>query len=221
MEALQGRDGDKDDNSLLAVANLDLIKIPSQHASSRTKPWTASRPVPQKSMILRLGTASRLDDMGRCAPKIPQSPVSKTSLENCFYLRNLFLDVGRERCSARVARRSSGHDGQAIARTIFLCGNRISRRNEHLGFYIYSSRYSHLTGRDELQRSEGDLEIGGVGLEVEESLGDARFELGGVLPRGAVGSDLVKGLGAHFDGWFDYVIDDDGVEWCCEGRCNF
>jgi hypothetical protein len=58
VEALQGRDGDKDDNSLLAVANLDLIKIPSQHASSRTKPWTASRPVPQKSMILRLGTAS-------------------------------------------------------------------------------------------------------------------------------------------------------------------
>lgn len=26
MEALQGRDGDKDDDSLLAVANLDLIK---------------------------------------------------------------------------------------------------------------------------------------------------------------------------------------------------
>lgn len=35
VEALQGRDGDKDDNSLLAVANLDLIKIQSQHASSR------------------------------------------------------------------------------------------------------------------------------------------------------------------------------------------
>lgn len=28
MEALQGRDGDKDDNSLLAVADFDLIKIP-------------------------------------------------------------------------------------------------------------------------------------------------------------------------------------------------
>lgn len=67
------------------------------------------------------------------------------------------------------------------------------------------SRYSHLTGRDELQRSEGDLEIGGVGLEVVESLSDAGLKLGGVLPRGAVGSDLVKGLGAHFDGWFDYV----------------
>lgn len=62
VEALQGRDGDKDDNSLLAVANLDLVKIPSQHASSRTKPWTASRPVPQKSMILRLAPL-RPDDM--------------------------------------------------------------------------------------------------------------------------------------------------------------
>ena len=78
-------------------------------------------------------------------------------------------------------------------------------RNEHLGFFGYISRYSHLTGRDDLKRSEGDLEIGGVGLEVEESLSDAGLELGGVLPRGAVGSDLVKGLGAHFDGWFDYV----------------
>jgi hypothetical protein len=36
VEALQGRDGDKDDNSLLAVANLDLIRPSSQHASSRT-----------------------------------------------------------------------------------------------------------------------------------------------------------------------------------------
>lgn len=36
VEALQGRDGDKDDNSLLAVANLDLFQTKSQHASSRT-----------------------------------------------------------------------------------------------------------------------------------------------------------------------------------------
>ena len=53
VEARQGGDGDKDDNSLLAVANLDLFKIQSQHASSRTRPWTASRPVPQKSIVLR------------------------------------------------------------------------------------------------------------------------------------------------------------------------
>lgn len=36
VEALQGRDGDKDDNSLLAVANFDLFKTQNQHASSRT-----------------------------------------------------------------------------------------------------------------------------------------------------------------------------------------
>lgn len=36
VETLQGRDGDKDDYSLLAVANFDLIKTQSQHASSRT-----------------------------------------------------------------------------------------------------------------------------------------------------------------------------------------
>lgn len=36
METGQRRDGDKDDNSLLAVANFDLIKTQSQHASSRT-----------------------------------------------------------------------------------------------------------------------------------------------------------------------------------------
>ena len=83
---------------------------------------------------------------------------------------------------------------------------------EDLGFFCFSCSWcSHLTGRDELQRSQGNLEVGGVGLEVVESLGDARLELGGVLPRGAVGSDLVQGLGAHFDGWCDYVIDDDEV----------
>lgn len=42
MEALQGRDGDKDDNSLLAVANLDLFQTKSQHASSRNDMWVIS-----------------------------------------------------------------------------------------------------------------------------------------------------------------------------------
>jgi hypothetical protein len=55
VEALKGRDGDKDGNSLLAVADLDLYKIQSQQASSRRQdiccemcvvPWTASRPIP-------------------------------------------------------------------------------------------------------------------------------------------------------------------------------
>lgn len=36
VEALEGWDGDKDDDCLPAVANFDLIKTKSQHASSRT-----------------------------------------------------------------------------------------------------------------------------------------------------------------------------------------
>ncbi len=48
VESLQGRDGDKDDNSLLAVADLDLKK---DHKSAcelqDVMPWTASRPVPR------------------------------------------------------------------------------------------------------------------------------------------------------------------------------
>ena len=60
-------------------------------------------------------------------------------------------------------------------------------------------RSSHLAGRDELQRAQGDLEVGSVGLEVEESLSNVLLKLGGVLPRRAVGGDLVHGLGAHLD----------------------
>ena len=61
------------------------------------------------------------------------------------------------------------------------------------------SRVSHLTGRDDLQRAQSDLEVGGVGLEVVESLSNVLLKLRGVLPRGAVGGDLVQGLAAHFD----------------------
>ncbi|CAH0052612.1 unnamed protein product [Clonostachys solani] len=46
-------------------------------------------------------------------------------------------------------------------------------------------------------RSEGDLEIGSVGLEVVESLSNVLLKLGRVLPRRAVGGDLVEG--AHLD----------------------
>jgi hypothetical protein len=53
VETLQGRDGDKDDNSLLAVANLDLIQDPKsagelqdRHVFQMNVPWTASRPIP-------------------------------------------------------------------------------------------------------------------------------------------------------------------------------
>lgn len=81
---------------------------------------------------------------------------------------------------------------------------------------VVISGCSHLSGRDDLQRSQGNLEVGSVGLEVVESLSDARLELRGVLPRRAVGSDLVQGLGAHLD----YVLNvllvegrDGGCQW--------
>lgn len=46
VEALQGRDGDKDDNSLLAVADFDLfVDLKSACELQDNKPWTASRPV--------------------------------------------------------------------------------------------------------------------------------------------------------------------------------
>ena len=55
VEALQGRDGDKDDNSLLAVANLDLFQTKSQHASSRMtlgkyQSLDRSRPIPRRAV---------------------------------------------------------------------------------------------------------------------------------------------------------------------------
>lgn len=56
---------------------------------------------------------------------------------------------------------------------------------------------SYLAGGDELQRAQSDLEVGSVGLEVVESTSDAGLELRGVLPRRAVGSDLVQGGGRH------------------------
>jgi hypothetical protein len=60
---------------------------------------------------------------------------------------------------------------------------------------------SHLTSGDELQRSQGNLEVGSVGLEVVESLSNVLLKLGRVLPRRAVGSDLVEGRAGHLDGW--------------------
>lgn len=66
-------------------------------------------------------------------------------------------------------------------------------------FISFSS--SHLAGGDELQRSQGNLEVGSVGLEIVESLSDVLLKLRGVLPRRAVGGDLVQGLGAHLDWW--------------------
>lgn len=62
---------------------------------------------------------------------------------------------------------------------------------------------SHLSCVDELQRSEGDLQIGSVGLEIVQSTGDVLLQLGGVLPRRAVGGDLVQRgrHGCYSFGW--------------------
>lgn len=80
----------------------------------------------------------------------------------------------------------------------------------------HHSRASHLTSGDDLQRAQSDLEVGGVGLEVVESLSNVLLKLGGVLPRGAVGGDLVQGLGAHLD-CFD-VDDVEGIGMGVESR---
>lgn len=55
---------------------------------------------------------------------------------------------------------------------------------------------SHLSGRDELQGSEGRLEVGSVGLEIVKSASDAGLELRRVLARRAVRRDLVQS-GTH------------------------
>lgn len=64
---------------------------------------------------------------------------------------------------------------------------------------------SYLTGRDDLERSQSSAEVGDVGLEVEESVSDRALQLGGALPRGAVGGDLVES-GHVDDRWTDEAV---------------
>lgn len=52
---------------------------------------------------------------------------------------------------------------------------------------------SYLTGRDELQGAKGGLQVLSVALEVEQSTGNRGLQLGGVLPGGRVGGNLVDG----------------------------
>lgn len=59
MEALQGRDGDKDDNRLLAVANFDLMRDQKSAcelldgiSEEIANPWTASRPIPRRLVCM-------------------------------------------------------------------------------------------------------------------------------------------------------------------------
>jgi hypothetical protein len=54
-------------------------------------------------------------------------------------------------------------------------------------------RKSYLTSRDELKRAQGSLQVLGVALKVEKSVGEGGLQLRRALPRGRVGSDFVDG----------------------------
>lgn len=99
-----------------------------------------------------------------------------------------------------ATRARGGEDAVSRAIVSWCFGNRISKGETCFSAWEWL-RYSHLAGRDELQRTQGDLEVGSVGLEVEESLSNVLLKLRGVLPRRAVGGDLVQGLAAHLDCW--------------------
>lgn len=106
----------------------------------------------------------------------------------------------------RDARRVARHIARAFsAEQEFGCGRWMSQFRNGA-----SSANSHLAGRDELQRPEGDLEIGSVGLEVVESASNAGLQLRGVLAGRAVRRDLVELRGGHFGGcrrWSGWMRD--------------
>ena len=62
------------------------------------------------------------------------------------------------------------------------------------GWYFYAggSDSSYLASRDELQRSQRAPHVWDVGLQVVESVGYARLDLGRILPRRAVWRDFVQ-----------------------------
>ena len=64
--------------------------------------------------------------------------------------------------------------------------------------FVYSSSY--LARRDKLQGPKGTLHVRDVGLELIQGGGDAGLDLGGLLPRWAVGRDLVECLLRHDGG---------------------
>lgn len=59
--------------------------------------------------------------------------------------------------------------------------------------YFVLERKSYLTSRDELKRAEGSLQVLGVALKVEKSVGEGGLQLGRALPGGRVGGDFVEG----------------------------
>lgn len=60
------------------------------------------------------------------------------------------------------------------------------------------SRDAYLAGRLELQWSKGSLHVGDVRLELIEGSGYLNLNVGGLLSRCAVGSNLVENLGGCF-----------------------
>jgi len=78
---------------------------------------------------------------------------------------------------------------------------------------VLVSAASYLTGRDELQRAESDLEVGSVGLEIVESASNAGLQLGGVLAGRAVHRDLVELGGTHVGGWVDCRSIVESFDW--------
>lgn len=160
-------------------------------------PGHRSGPLPvlfQKSIVRRLGVR-------------PQ----KDKLSFFFFLFFFFSEVGLYFKYSRLGNRSD-----EIAHCFLVSRGKNARRSHcrallwngnstkapwtgNVGFFS-SVSCSHLASRDKLQRSQGNLEVGSVGLEIVESLSNLLLKLGRVLPRRAVGGDLVQGLGAHL-GW--------------------
>ena len=160
------------------------FKTSSQHASSRIK-----------SLDRFPSCSSDVNDTLAGAAYSAASKPAPLNRSDTFF-NSFELGVIRTDTEGEVR---LGSVGSLLSPLFFyVLGNRISKVCRPVGMWYFSS--SHLTGRDELQGAQGDLEVSGVGLEVVESLSDALLELGGVLPRRAVGGDLVQGLGGHFGG---------------------
>lgn len=143
-------------------------------------PWTASRPAPQKSIVLRLDGASL-----QIYVIYSREGCQTTQFCRIGISFNIFLLCEE---GAPIVRRSHRRE---------LWEQDVEEFSVWLLFFLGSSSHSHLTSRDDLQRSQGNLEVGSVALEVEQSLSNVLLKLRGVLPRGAVGGDLVDG--AHLD----------------------
>jgi hypothetical protein len=237
VEALQGGDGDKDDDSLLAVADLDLIKTRrvSVRAPGRNlgplpvlsrcresvsflverarslcvflerQPFRAAHPYfPTRAIPSRCGFFPAPHCDHRC-PRVESIPI--------VFQRGAHSRVGRiaggRRPGDSVRKGFSGGIG-FLPLIVSLREEDGSHSGQPNGIACAirplvrsgkgrSSSDSHLTGRDELQGAEGDLEVGSVRLKIVESLSDALLELGGLGPRGAVGGDLVEGGAGHLD----------------------